>query len=82
MPRPRACAFATFSYFVSSGFDPPAQAILDDLELMEDGEVGGASAKRWALSAAVAFKETPYGGVRTMWICPSSGSSLPNDLSM
>ncbi len=61
--------FATFSYFVSSGFNNTAQMILDDLQLMEDGDaelMAGVLPRKAAISAAVAFKELPYGGVRTM----------------
>ncbi len=59
----------TFSYFTGSNANSEAQEILDDLELMEDdgeAQLMGSVTNRWALSAAVAFKETPYGGVRTM----------------
>ena len=61
----------TFSYFASSGYNNTAQMILDDLELMEDNSqdaelMEGVLPRRWALSAAAVFKETPYGGVRTM----------------
>ncbi|MBR5700908.1 MAG: hypothetical protein IKX47_00465, partial [Oscillospiraceae bacterium] len=61
---------STFSYFVSSGYSNTAQMILDDLELMEDGDAelmgGGVLPRKAAISAAVAFKDLPYGGVRTM----------------
>ena len=72
----------TFSFFSGSGYDNTAQMILADLEVMggglqsdgslmedEDGTaqlMAGVIPRRWALSAAVVFKETPYGGVRTM----------------
>ena len=71
----------TFSYF-TAGASGTARDILDDLAAIDSegilaGDDGGdarlfvddnpnALNRRWALSAAVAFKETPYGGVRTM----------------
>ena len=59
----------TFSYFVSSGFNNTAQMILDDLQVMEDEDaelMAGVIPRKAAISAAAAFKELPYGGVRTM----------------
>ena len=86
----------TFSYFTSKSPYNEAQMILEDLddmggdelELMEDGadaslmEGVGGVARRWALSAAVAFKETPYGGVRTMIaVAGSFGNSQYSKMS-
>ena len=70
----------TFSYFVSSGFNNTAQMILDDLSLMEDEDaelMAGVLPRKAAISCAAAFKDLPYGGVRTMFaVAMSFGNAI------